>query len=586
MKNNNLFKLTALTLIISLVSFVLPGFSSPVYAYADTITSYYVDTPSGVNVRTGAGTQYEIICAIPNGTVFQVFDINGVWGKTKIGGREGYICLTYCSPCSSNSFVNSGPHADYFSDDMEFTEGFIEFCHSLHGLKADDFGFSSNWCAWFIQWIGDAMGFSERGIYPYGGSYGTVTDLLNWFINNKKGCAYYFRPGELNTSAQNAIRTNSRSFVPEVGDLLYFTWSGVEDERFDHIGIVLGFDSASETVYFCHGNTNGNYNSGLPYWETSEVNAYASISIQSQSISGFLRPYYYASNAAPEKSMSGVKSACGYVDIREGGDECVHVEGWFYDPTTVSSDLVITIGGFLFDPSAETYTISTAVLREDVNEALSISGCHGFSSVINTQKRGVQPVYVYGYSADGNTHNLPNSNGSSDFNVNISEPVSQPTPSIPQYKEVTPTVTPSSLSVPDTEVPEATTDDGDEEIEFFEEEDEEPSIEEVFSTLQSYIPAIKVSRTKTRTGKKALKISWQVEELDYDVDYFEVFRATAKDQFTEKPYYVSKTPTTIAYTNKKIKAGQTYYYKVRGVKVLGDTKIYTAFSQIKSKKVK
>lgn len=121
---------------------------------------------------------------------------------------------------------------------------------------------------------------------------------------------------------------------------------------------------------------------------------------------------------------------------------------------------------------------------------------------------------------------------------------------------------------------------------FSEEEDDEPSVGEISDNLRSYVPKLTIMKKKTSTGKKALKISWQVDELDYDVDYFEVFRATAKDQFTEKPYYVTKTPTTIAYTNKKVKAGQTYYYKVRGVKVLGDTKIYTAFSQIKSKKVK
>ncbi len=64
---------------------------------------YKVNTPNGVNVRKGPGTNYEIkkineLSAdarskggYVNGTIFDVFEINGSWGKTP----SGWVSLEY-----------------------------------------------------------------------------------------------------------------------------------------------------------------------------------------------------------------------------------------------------------------------------------------------------------------------------------------------------------------------------------------------------------------------------------------------------------------------------------------------------------
>ena len=54
---------------------------------------YVVNTPSGLNVRKGPGTNYGIIKAYPNGTRFDTYEISGDWARTP----SGWVCLNYCS---------------------------------------------------------------------------------------------------------------------------------------------------------------------------------------------------------------------------------------------------------------------------------------------------------------------------------------------------------------------------------------------------------------------------------------------------------------------------------------------------------
>ena len=77
-------------------------------------------------------------------------------------------------------------------------------------------------------------------------------------------------------------------------------------------------------------------------------------------------------------------------------------------------------------------------------------------------------------------------------------------------------------------------------------------------------------------GKKAVKITWSVPSK-VDVDGFEVYRSEKKNSgYGTKPYFTtSKTSYT---NNKELKAGTTYYYKVRAYKVINGEKVYTGWS--------
>lgn len=70
-----------------------PGSSSGGYVPTYRLGLYVVNTPSGLNVRKGPGTNYGIIKAYKNGTRFDTYEISNDWARTP----SGWVCLKYCS---------------------------------------------------------------------------------------------------------------------------------------------------------------------------------------------------------------------------------------------------------------------------------------------------------------------------------------------------------------------------------------------------------------------------------------------------------------------------------------------------------
>ncbi len=97
-------------------------------------------------------------------------------------------------------------------------------------------------------------------------------------------------------------------------------------------------------------------------------------------------------------------------------------------------------------------------------------------------------------------------------------------------------------------------------------------------TVKSVDKAVfKAKSTNSKlNGKKAVKITWSVPSK-VDVDGFEIYRSEKKNSgYGTKPYFTtSKTSYT---NNKELKAGTTYYYKVRAYKVINGEKVYTGWS--------
>lgn len=67
--------------------------------------SVKVTAPSGLNVRKGAGTNYNIITALKCGTVVNVSKVVKNWGY--IGKYGGWICLDYTAKVNTTSTVKS-----------------------------------------------------------------------------------------------------------------------------------------------------------------------------------------------------------------------------------------------------------------------------------------------------------------------------------------------------------------------------------------------------------------------------------------------------------------------------------------------
>lgn len=71
-----------------------------------SLGTYQVNVSSTLNMRSGAGTGYSTIEAIPNGTKLVVTDIDSdssyVWGYTSYNGTSGWVALSYCDFVSSS----------------------------------------------------------------------------------------------------------------------------------------------------------------------------------------------------------------------------------------------------------------------------------------------------------------------------------------------------------------------------------------------------------------------------------------------------------------------------------------------------
>ena len=94
---------------------------------------------------------------------------------------------------------------------------------------------------------------------------------------------------------------------------------------------------------------------------------------------------------------------------------------------------------------------------------------------------------------------------------------------------------------------------------------------------------IATSKKSTLHGKKAVKVSWVLPK-GIDVDGFVVYRSTKKGSFGTKPYFTTKNSTYK--NNKELKTGTTYYYKVKGYKVINGEKVYTGWSTTAHRTVK
>ena len=111
--------------------------------------------------------------------------------------------------------------------------------------------------------------------------------------------------------------------------------------------------------------------------------------------------------------------------------------------------------------------------------------------------------------------------------------------------------------------------------EWIEEEEAEAAIESQKEAVKALKPTLRSSLVKTKSGKKAIKLTWKGGE-DIQLDGIEIYRSLKKSSgYGKKPFY---TTTKTSYLNTSVKAGKKYYYKVRGFVTIDGEKVYTQYS--------
>lgn len=199
--------------------YLLDGCNKKVCLPDSTVRYYYkVNTSSGVNLRSGAGTGYKKLTAIPNNTVIEVLSISSNWAKVKYGSYTGYVC------------------ADY-----------LKYHHEEEAVG----GSSGN--SAMMQYLEDAPGSEAK---EYGGGSGTqCVELPKHYIDTVFGCnCHYLGLGNGNTlylgiASQYPEKFTAikyyEGFKPQVGDIISLYGS---QKEYGHAAIVKSVSGNTYTI--------------------------------------------------------------------------------------------------------------------------------------------------------------------------------------------------------------------------------------------------------------------------------------------------------------------------------------------------
>lgn len=97
---------------------------------------YKITSRKGVNIRSGRGTNYKKLTAIPYGKVVSVNDIDKGWGRVSYNGKTGYMAMQYCSPVNNSRSKYLMPFAEGETPSAENRIGLIEvYGYDSYGAK-------------------------------------------------------------------------------------------------------------------------------------------------------------------------------------------------------------------------------------------------------------------------------------------------------------------------------------------------------------------------------------------------------------------------------------------------------------------
>ena len=95
----------------------------------------------GVNIREGAGTEYDVIGTLKKGELVEILDCGYGWCEIEDGGDEGYVSASYLALLGDDDDDDYYDHDDYdhgYHDDVD-----VEICLGGGGFGGGGFGYGA-----------------------------------------------------------------------------------------------------------------------------------------------------------------------------------------------------------------------------------------------------------------------------------------------------------------------------------------------------------------------------------------------------------------------------------------------------------
>jgi uncharacterized protein YgiM (DUF1202 family) len=237
-----------------------------------------VNASPNVNIRASASTSGTNLGKWPNGRIGIVTSYNTDWYKTNWKGQTAYVLKQYINDigaAASNipdriyKILSSGAElgitdaqaVDYYgigSSSVAWCQLFVNFVQQLAGTPNSIISTSANT-------------FTAAQFYIVNGSF--------WFknLNNKLNIRAY---SGMSSYVSNALTTAEQSFVPQVGDLIYYRFDA--NDHTSHVGFVYSVNAGANTLTAIEGNRSNavSYRTGFSYLSGNS------------DLVGFARPVY------------------------------------------------------------------------------------------------------------------------------------------------------------------------------------------------------------------------------------------------------------------------------------------------------
>lgn len=166
------------------------------------------------------------------------------------------FALAFITICSLALPASAGINSNYVLTGNK-VDDIITVSRAQINKTKSDFGWTVDWCAYFVCWAGRTVGAN----FP-SSNLGTPKDIARWFANNNAGTFYYFRDENYKSLQDKdindklCVKANRDSFTPQKGDLVVYLWSTAEKGiNWSHIGIVEKYSGGK--LYTVEGNTSG-----------------------------------------------------------------------------------------------------------------------------------------------------------------------------------------------------------------------------------------------------------------------------------------------------------------------------------------